>query len=463
MPSILTKQQHLRRPGLLLAGFIAIAVTSATPGFASRTVTQVRVTAASQRVEITLVSPEAKPLAVKSFPLANPPRLVFDVQEAVLAPEMPKAVPITSTLAKQVRLGQFSAEPPIARLVVEVTGDAKELHWEVRPGAQKTETIITVGEKGPVELTLPTVTRDGSATVVRLIGAGKLARELGCVEGPPRVYVDLAGAASPWLKTQPGLIPIREIRMGPKKTEDKSPAVRLVLELQKKQASTIFTDGNDLVLAVSPEAWALPLPTYAGSGRLKGKIIVVDAGHGGKDVGAPAFFGTKEKPTEGPYEKDLVLEIAHRLAAVLKAEGATVTMTREDDTFIALKDRAALANKLKSDAFISLHCNSCEKPNTLCGTSVYYDHEPSKRFAELVQRELIAALGTKDNNIRNANFAVIRRTEGPGILIETAFINHDEDRRKLQHPYFQERLARSAVDGLVQYLLETNTAKEPTQ
>jgi N-acetylmuramoyl-L-alanine amidase len=135
-------------------------------------------------------------------------------------------------------------------------------------------------------------------------------------------------------------------------------------------------------------------------------------------------------------------------------------MTRSDDTFIPLQERAAIANRLKADAFISIHCNSCEAPDTLCGTSVYYDHPHSERFAELVQGELIASLGTADKGVRNANFAVIRRTKGPGVLVETAFINHQDDRAGLQHPKFRERTARAIVQGLVEYLKERPRTEE---
>jgi N-acetylmuramoyl-L-alanine amidase len=183
----------------------------------------------------------------------------------------------------------------------------------------------------------------------------------------------------------------------------------------------------------------------------------VDPGHGGKDIGAPASFGSR--PGE-PYEKNINLDIAQRLAALLKAEGASVTMTREDDTYVALQERAATANRLEADALVSIHCNSCETPNSLSGTSVYYDHPHSARFAALVQGELIAALGTVDKGVRNANFAVIRRTKGPGILVETAFINNDDDRERLQHPNFRERTARAIVQGLVEYLKEQPQTKE---
>ncbi len=129
-------------------------------------------------------------------------------------------------------------------------------------------------------------------------------------------------------------------------------------------------------------------------------------------------------------------------------------MTRDDDTYVSLSARAEVANRLKANAFISIHCNSCDRPNTLHGTSVYFDHRHSAGFARLVQNELVAALGTMDKGVRNANFAVIRRARVPGILVETAFINHEEDRARLLHPRFRERAARAVAAGLIRFLKE---------
>ena len=170
--------------------------------------------------------------------------------------------------------------------------------------------------------------------------------------------------------------------------------------------------------------------TKPGSGKaLKGKRIVVDPGHGGKDSGA---LSASEE--EDAQEKDIALDFGLRLARLLRAQGAEVAMTREDDTFIPLGQRSQLANDLGADAFISIHCNSCATPNTLHGTAVYYDHEDSAALAQCVQQELVPALGSRDNGVRNANFSVIRRSQCPGILVETAFINHDEDRKLLTVP-----------------------------
>ena len=85
---------------------------------------------------------------------------------------------------------------------------------------------------------------------------------------------------------------------------------------------------------------------------------------------------------------------------------------------------------------------------------MYYDHQHSALFAQLEQEELVASLGTVDKGVRNANFAVIRRARVPGILVETAYINHDGDRARLVHPNFRERAARAILRGVVRFLAE---------
>jgi N-acetylmuramoyl-L-alanine amidase len=449
------RAQFSRRGMPFLTASILVVVLAA-PAFAAQTITGVTANAAAGQLTILLVTADKGPLQPKAFELTDPKRLVFDLPGACLAKDLAASLPATLPGIKQVRLGQFSADPAIARIVLDLTGEETP-RWQVRRGEKAGETLIVIQAAGSVELGIPSLKTEGGCVLLRLPGAGKLKRSVGVLDEPYRVYADLENASVDWYKADCDQAPLRAIRMGPQEPRDGQPVARIVLELREKQAQTVFADGTDLVIAVGPQPWALPLPGYDAAGRLKGKTIVVDPGHGGKDIGAPAVSGS---PPSEPYEKNVVLEIGQRLAGLLKAEGASVTMTREDDTYVALQERAAIANKLRADALVSIHCNSCETPNTLCGTSVYYDHPHSAQFAALVQSELVAALGTSDKGVRNANFAVIRRTTGPGVLVETAFINHDEDRQRLLNPNAQERTARAIVQGLLEYLRDAAAPKK---
>ncbi len=448
---------HRRAILYLLA---AAAMSFAAPGWAASTISRVEVTGDTGRMVVQLTTDAQEPLKYTAFTLTNPPRLVFDLAEVKLAPEVVTSYQVDATEVKQVRLGQFSLNPDVTRVVVDLRGGSTP-PFEVTPGGAAGETLIAIGKGGPVVLGSPEVRKVEGAVLVRLAGAGHLSCEVGRLAGPPRVFFDLVGAsAGKGFAQDCEEAPLRQIRIGQQEPVNGQPVARVVMELRREQAHSIYSEGDDLVIALGPQAWALPLPEYHGSGKLRGKTIVVDPGHGGEDIGAPAGYG---RPPKGPYEKDIVLDLAQRLVCVLEAEGATVKMTREDDTYIALQERAAIANRLKADALVSLHCNSFHKPNTLRGTSVYYDHPHSKEFARLVQQEMIASLGTVDKGVRNANFAVIRRTVGPGILIETAFINHESDRARLVNPYFRERAARAIVKGLVQFLCEETAGRVETE
>jgi len=399
---------------------------------------------------IALFASDKQPLEVNSFRLQDPPRLVFDFAGASLDPDIPSMLPVGAPALRQIRLGQFSAKPQIARLVMDLSADSEPPICEVVAGREPGETLIVLRHAGPAVLSPPTAEIVEGTSLIRLAGVGYLRRTAAVLKDPPRVYADLTDAVvEEAYKQELDRGVIREIRMAQQPADPQHPVVRIVLELREEQAHAVFVDAADLVLAVGPKLWSLPLPDYRPNNRLKGKRIVVDPGHGGDDIGAPAVFGRIPK---GPFEKDIVLDIGHRLAKLLEAEGAAVTMTRDRDIYVGLRARAAIANNVKAHALVSIHCDSSDSPDTLHGTSVYYDHAHSRRFAHLVQQELVTTLKTADRGVRNANFAVIRHTRGPGILVEIAYINHTEDRAKLVHPNFREHAARALLDGLVRFL-----------
>jgi len=437
--------------------FLLLSVLTATMGAfpvaaaAARAISQVRVEQHAGDLVIGVLADREGPLEVTSFALSNPARLVLDLPGAVLSKHLPAVLPVEAAGIRQVRLGQFQRDPAVARIVFDLAEESRPPAWEASPGDDPRETLILL-DTCPAPILKPPTVEEGEQGMVllRLEGAASLPRASGRLKEPPRVYLDFAGAAlAAGYTAACQETDIREIRMGQQSTDPEHPVSRVVIELREPRACSIFVEQDDVVIAIGENAWSLPLGDYLPSGRLEGRRIVVDPGHGGKDIGAPAYFN--HGPQE-PFEKDLVLDIGLRLAALLRAEGAEVTMTRDDDTYVTLSARAEVANRLKADAFISVHCNSCDRPDTLHGTSVYFDHQHSAGFARLVQNELVAALGTTDKGVRNANFAVIRRARVPGVLVETAFINHKEDRARLLQPEFRERAARAVATGTIRFL-----------
>lgn len=431
-----------------------LALAWQVPSQAQRMISRVDVRSAGQDTIIALVASDGQPVSMSSFALDNPPRLVFDLPGVKLDPSLAPSLQGPTPGIVQVRLGQFQVEPDVARVVVDLNPAFTTPDYEATKGREPGETLIVLRGRGATLLQAPQVTVEGETVMLRVGEVGLLPRVVGTLDDPFRIYADITGAVvESSLKQEIGKGSVREMRLGQQPEEGGRPVARLVVELNARQAYSFACEGTDLVVAIGPDAWALPLPEYRAAGRLKGRVIVVDPGHGGRDTGAAAVLKPERR---GPYEKDLVLDMGLRLARILEAEGAKVTMTRSDDTFVELKERAAIANRLGADVMVSIHCNSCDEPGRLSGTSVYYDHSHSEGLARLVQHELVAALGTSDKGVRNANFAVIRRAVVPGILVEVAYVNHPEDLRRLVHPNFRERAARAMAEGVIKFLAQQN-------
>lgn len=168
-----------------------------------------------------------------------------------------------------------------------------------------------------------------------------------------------------------------------------------------------------------------------------GYSVVIDAGHGGNDVGTLMRDETGEPYL---YEKDINLEMAQYVISELKSRGITVYATRETDKTLQLSDRTTLANTQNADLFISIHVNYFSNPEA-SGTLTLYsktkdgkypDKISSKEVAGIIQNKLYAALGTSNAGIRSEDeLYVLRNSTMPAVLIETGFISNEFDRSVL--------------------------------
>lgn len=177
--------------------------------------------------------------------------------------------------------------------------------------------------------------------------------------------------------------------------------------------------------------------------------IVIDAGHGGYERGAIGCLGDKEK--------DLNLIIAQNLKNILEKKGYTVFLTRENDDYISLVDRANIAKDNDALLFVSIHLNSVainQNPNEHNGTTLYYYNVEAKDLAQNVVDNLSNTLGTKNNGIKQASFAVIRPTEYIGILIETAYMVNPNDTKIYKADGFALESAKGIAGGIEKYLNE---------
>lgn len=181
-------------------------------------------------------------------------------------------------------------------------------------------------------------------------------------------------------------------------------------------------------------------------------IVVVDAGHGGADPGAIYPPGAKNPVA---VEKDLTLDIALKLRKNLEAEGIEVVMTREDDSYPTLKERAELANKVNADLFVSVHINAMDNKDEIDGAQVYYHRNSyyGKRLAAAVHNNLIANTALSDKKIQDgSSFYVIKHTKMPAILTECGFITNEGDRNYLKTEKGRQKIADAIADGILEVL-----------
>ncbi len=172
--------------------------------------------------------------------------------------------------------------------------------------------------------------------------------------------------------------------------------------------------------------------------------VVVDAGHGGKDPGSIIA---------GHYEKYITLQVARKVAALLAQQGVNVVMTRQDDRFIELEERAEIANRRDTDLFVSIHADSAPD-RSVNGYTVYVARDGSREAynAARAVSATMAKTGSDTHGIREADYKVLVQTTCPAILIETGYLSNPLDARRLQDNAFQTRLAQAIAAGILNYL-----------
>ena len=193
--------------------------------------------------------------------------------------------------------------------------------------------------------------------------------------------------------------------------------------------------------------------------------IFLDAGHsvGGGDAGAEGY---------NLKEQDVTFDIVMLLAKKLSDVGFDIMVSRENagdvlgtNASTSLSKRASLANTWGADVFISIHCNASTN-NTANGTEVYTFNTSSKALplAKKIQSKIVEILGTTDRGTKTANFAVLRGTSMPAVLVETAFISNksDSDKLKTRQADFADAIFMAVCDEYnVSYEVKTyETAEE---
>ncbi len=178
---------------------------------------------------------------------------------------------------------------------------------------------------------------------------------------------------------------------------------------------------------------------------LEGKTIVIDAGHGGKDVGATGQTGT--------YEKDITLQTALNIERELVAKtGVNVVLTRDKDEFLTLDERVDIAKNDSADLFISIHFDSFTSDD-VAGITTYYNKWEDHELANILHKQLFKLnMDTKDRGVEKGDFHVLRENASPSLLLELGYISNKEDEQRIQSQAFQTNVANAVTDGIIAVL-----------
>jgi len=432
----------------------------------------------------------------------NPERLYVDLFGLDLA-TTPANIPTEGGSVTHIRSGQINPQ------TVRITIDLKQgMPFRVVSGIQTSQVRVALGESGPpsplpvpppqVVVNPPTphlptnpaqVTITGvdyhvvspALTQIRVSTTGPAKYRTEALNDPNRLAFDLAGAVVDRgvRTTQSVDNPIvKAIRIGKVFTEHTAFG-RVVLDLSKMVGFSVdsrssgggmtylinvITSGSGttpvppIVAQPFPDGGIAPAPVTA---SLAGKLIVVDPGHGGHDSGATDRFRTNSV-----YEKNIALAIGRRVRDVLTQNGATVLMTRADDSFPALASRPQFANDHHADYFLSIHCDAAEVQNARSGTAVYYHGANGlcRLMAADIGRRISQTSGIPYNGIKSdmkqyggrfdTGYAVLRSSDMPAVLVETGFMTSDSDLAKLRDDATQQKIAEGVVAGLRDFIAD---------
>lgn len=241
--------------------------------------------------------------------------------------------------------------------------------------------------------------------------------------------------------------------------------VRIVLDLDKfylydverddSYIKIIFdneTDGKESEDDEDEEDIGISDDIKANKDALK-HYVIIDPGHGGKDVGTIGKNGSKEI-----YEKDLNIDIAQKVNKLLKAQGIKTYMIREEDETVDIYDRPVIANEEEGTLYLSIHNNASENPDVK-GTQIYYsdsqasfENYTNKQIAKIYYDE-ITKLGLKQAGlVDNPRYIVIYRANMPSFIIENAFVSNEEDLKLLMDKDFRTKLAQAIAKATIKLL-----------
>lgn len=235
--------------------------------------------------------------------------------------------------------------------------------------------------------------------------------------------------------------------------------VGIVVSLYNSENSSAFTAKDTGPVAedgggdpeVQQEGLSRPATTGKKGSGIRGKLVVIDAGHGGFDCGATGASGS--------HEDDLNLAVAQCLREELIRSGAQVIMTRKDEEAIAptkdedMEKRRQIIADSHSDIVVSIHMNSYEDPHTR-GHIVYFmqGSTQGQRLAQAIGSSMDESLDKeRKNNVQSNDYFILKSGNQPCVLVECGFITCPEEEAKLLDADYQEQVGEAICDGITEY------------
>jgi len=172
--------------------------------------------------------------------------------------------------------------------------------------------------------------------------------------------------------------------------------------------------------------------------------VVVDAGHGGRDSGA-STRGSRSRL----LEKDLALDVSRRVAVKLRAAGFRTIMTRSDDRFIPLDERADISNAQSKSVFVAIHFNDTRR-RSIHGAETYHNGRGTWQLAARIERYLAAMPCGANRGVHTANFRVLRKSRGPALLVECGFLSNPDEAARCANAVWRDRVADCIARGIIE-------------
>jgi N-acetylmuramoyl-L-alanine amidase len=193
-----------------------------------------------------------------------------------------------------------------------------------------------------------------------------------------------------------------------------------------------------LVIAVLSTAGLMCTPS-ASAASGSSTTVVIDAGHGGHDRGGI--------PGQRIPEKEMTLDVAQRLKRVLAADGYRVVMTRENDVFVPLGTRIAIANSYRNAIFVCVHFNSAKRTGA-DGIETYFYDRDSLPLASAVHHFVAGGAPSPNRGVRRRGYYVLRRARVPAVLVECGFLTNPTEAAYISQSSYRQKLAEEIAAGI---------------